>query len=46
MKRGDSVWVGFFSSAACAQDGTHIHGIAIVDRFEDGYVFGRLVKNN
>lgn len=46
MKKGDTVWVGFFSSAACSQHGTHIHGVAIIDLFEDGYVFGRLVKNN
>jgi hypothetical protein len=42
MKKGDRVKVDFISESRTDFSGIHIVGSGVIDRFEDGYVYGRL----
>ena len=42
IKKGDRVKVDFISESATIYSGKRFTGYGVVDRFEDGYVFGRL----
>ncbi|MEG2749755.1 MAG: hypothetical protein RR939_10160 [Acinetobacter sp.] len=42
IKIGDRVKVDFISESATIYSGKRFTGYGVVDRFEDGYVFGRL----
>lgn len=42
LKKGDCVKVDFISESATIYSGKRFTGCGVVDRFEDGYVFGRL----
>ena len=43
FKQDDHVIVDFISEAKVDTDGTHVYGHGVLDRAEDGYVFGRLI---
>lgn len=42
IKKGDRVKVDFISESRTIYSGKCFTGYGVVDRFEDGYVFGRL----
>lgn len=42
MKKGDRVKVDFISESRTEFSGIHILGSGVIDRCEDGYVYGRL----